>query len=262
MRIIRVKYGGASFYAALTDDNTLHCLQKNLNIEDLSMSDVTMLPLVAPSKIVCVGLNYRAHADELNMPFTAKPPFFLKPPSSLIGNKQTILLPPGVGRVDYEAELALIIGQPCRHVSPQEAKARIFGYTCANDVTARDLQKDERLMGRCKSYDTFCPVGAWIETELPPPDSEIRAVVNGEVRQQGYLADMLLPPLDLVSYLSDIMTLLPGDLVLTGTTRGIGPILDGDKVSIEVDNVGILQNDVLAELSISPLLDHPESSLQ
>lgn len=245
MRIICVRHNGRAFYAAMGEDNTLTCLQHNLGYsEPLPMTEVSLLPLVAPSKIICVGLNFRDHAAELDMPLSAEPSFFLKPPSSLLGNGQTIRLPRNVGRIDYEAELAVIMGQHCRNVTPAQARDYVFGYTCANDVTARDLQKNERMFGRCKGYDTFCPLGPWIETELPPENATVRAVVNGEVRQEGVLADMIVPPLELVSYLSGIMSLTPGDVILTGTPRGVGPIAPGDTVQIEVQNVGVLFNSV------------------
>ena len=245
MRIIRVRHNGRVFYASLGEDHMLTCLQRNLGYaEPLPMSEVSLMPLVAPSKISCVGLNFRDHAAEIDMPLSAEPSFFLKPPSSLLGNGQTILLPRNVGRIDYEAELAVIIGQHCRHVSPEQAAGYVFGYTCANDVTARDLQQGERMFGRCKGYDTFCPLGPWIETGMPPEDSAVRAVVNGEVRQQGILRDMIANPLELISYLSGIMSLTPGDVILTGTPKGVGPIAPGDTVQIEVENVGVLFNSV------------------
>lgn len=246
MRIIRVKHKGRAFYASIgKDGEKLHCLQGDLHYDQpIDFSEVSLMPLVSPSKIVCVGLNFREHAQELAMPLSPEPPFFLKPPSSVLANGQTILLPHGVGRVDYEAELAIVVGQFCRNVRPEEAADVIFGYTCANDVTARDLQKGAPMMGRCKGYDTFCPLGPWIETDMPPLSSGIRTLVNDEVRQQGLLQDMLVPPLELVSYISCVMSLSPGDVILTGTPKGVGPILPGEKVQVEVDNVGVLVNDV------------------
>ena len=245
MRIIRVRHNGRAFYASLGEGDTLTCLQRNLGYtEPLSMTEVSLMPLVAPSKIICVGLNFRDHAAEIDMPLSAEPSFFLKPPSSLIGNGQTIRLPRNVGRIDYEAELAVVMGQRCRHVTPEQAAGYVFGYTCANDVTARDLQRGERMFGRCKGYETFCPLGPWIETTMPPEDSAVRTLVNGEVRQRGVLRDMIAAPLELVSYLSGIMSLNPGDVILTGTPRGVGPMTAGDTVRIEVENVGALSNTV------------------
>ncbi len=247
MRIVRVRHNGKTFYASIGEDGLFTSLQRDADPAPLRREDVVMLPLVAPGKIICVGLNFRDHADELAMPLSPQPSFFLKPPSSLIGEGQAIVLPGGVGRIDYEAELAVIVGQHCRRVTPEEAADYVFGYACANDVTARDLQKDERMFGRCKGYDTFCPLGPWLETKMPGPDAAIRALVNGQVRQEGFVRDMIVPPLALVSYLSHIMTLLPGDVILTGTPRGVGPIEPGDEVSIEVEGVGRLTNPVERE---------------
>lgn len=248
MRILRVHYREHSFYAALTSGEKgveLTCLQPELGISSpLPLTEVALLPLVAPSKIICVGLNFREHAAEMSMPLPERPAFFLKPPSALIGNGQTILLPRHAGRIDYEAELAVIIGLGGRGISPAEAPAHIFGYACANDVTARDEQKGEIMFGRCKGYDTFCPVGPWIETTPPAPDAAVRTVINGEIRQQGRLSDMILSPAELISHISGVMTLAPGDVILTGTPRGVGPLRAGDEVRIEIDGVGLLSNSV------------------
>ncbi len=255
MRILRVEHQGRAFYAALEEDQEagegrLTCLQSHLGINrSLALAEVRILPLVAPSKVICVGLNFADHAAELNFSLRKEPAFFLKPPSAIISNGQAIVLPPHVGQVDYEAELAIVMGQACSHIQPEEAADYIFGYTCANDVTARDLQKGEPMFGRCKGYDTFCPIGPWIETVAPPLHSAIRTVINGQVRQEGKLEDMLVKPLELVSYLSSIMTLLPGDLILTGTPKGVGPIQEGDTVQIEIENVGVLFNGVNAPYS-------------
>lgn len=244
MRIVRVRHNTKAFYASIGEDGRFTNLQQGANQTALDPSDVSLLPLVAPSKIICVGLNFRDHAKELNMPLPAEPPFFLKPPSSLLSNGQTILIPHGVGQVDYEAELAVVMGQHCRNVTPTQAADFVFGYSCANDVTARDLQKNERMFGRCKGYDTFCPIGPWIETEMPSKKSAIRTLINGVLRQQGTLADMIAQPLELVSAISHVMSLNPGDVILTGTPRGVGPILPGDTVQVEIDNVGVLLNGV------------------
>lgn len=245
MRIIRVRHNGRAFYASIGEENKLTCLQNNLGYHDpVGMEEVSIQPLVAPSKIICVGLNFRDHARELDMPLSDEPSFFLKPPSSLINNGQTIVLPKDAGQVDYEAELAIVMGQHCRNVTPAQAKDYVFGYTCGNDVTARDLQKNERMFGRCKGYDTFCPLGPWIETELPAPDAGIRTLVNGKLCQEGSLRDMIVPPLGLVSFISRVMSLSPGDVILTGTPKGVGPIAAGDTVQVEVDGIGALFNNV------------------
>ncbi len=248
MRILRVHYRDCSFYAALDSGEQgaeLTCLQPELGFSSpLPLAEVTLLPLVAPSKIICVGLNFRAHASELSIPLPERPAFFLKPPSSLIGNGQSILLPRHAGRIDYEAELAVVIGLGGRRIPPAEVPSHIFGYTCANDVTARDEQKGEIMFGRCKGYDTFCSVGPWLETTPPVPSAFVRTVVNGEIRQEGRLSDMILSPVELVSHISEVMTLAPGDVILTGTPPGVGPLCAGDEVQIEIDGVGILSNPV------------------
>lgn len=244
MRIVRVRHNSKAFYASIGDDGYFTSLQHGAGSAVLSPDEVSLLPLVAPSKIICVGLNFRDHAKELNMPLPTEPAFFLKPPSSLLSNGQNILIPRGVGQVDYEAELAVVIGQHCRNVTPTQAADFVFGYTCANDVTARDLQKGEQMFGRCKGFDTFCPLGPWIETDMPPKNAGIRTLINGQVRQQGKISDMIASPLELVSAISRVMTLTPGDVILTGTPRGVGPICPGDTVRIEIDKVGELMSGV------------------
>lgn len=248
MRIIRVQYKESVFYAELLE-GAVRCLHRQLNLPDpLPMSEISILPLVAPSKVVCVGLNYRAHAQELNFPIPKRPEFFLKPPTSILPHGHAIVLPEHVGRIDAEAELALVIGQTCRNVTPDHAPHYVFGYTCANDVTARDVQREDSLIGHCKSYDTFCPVGPWLETEVADVNNlSVRCVVNDMVRQQSNTADMIFSPMFLVSYLSKIMTLIPGDLILTGTPKGVSAIHDGDMVQVEIDGVGVLFNRVEAQ---------------
>ena len=244
MRIIRVRHNGRSFYAAITSPDTVRCLNLEEDLpDDIPLGEVELLPLVRPSKIVCVGLNYHDHARELDLPAPEEPILFLKPPTAIIGPGDAIVAPACSNRVDYEAELALVIGHTARFVTEGEALRHVFGYACANDVTARDLQKKDGQWTRAKSFDTFCPVGPWIETQVPDPQNlAVRAVVNGEVRQQGTTADMIFPVARLVSFISRVMTLLPGDVILTGTPAGIGPVADGDEVTIEIDQVGILTN--------------------
>lgn len=243
MRIIRVQYKESVFYAELLE-GSVRCLLSQLQLPDpIPLQDVSILPLVAPSKVVCVGLNYRAHCEELGFPVPSRPEFFLKPPTSILLNGQSIILPPHVGRVDAEAELALVMGQFCHNVSEDNAAQYIFGYTCANDVTARDVQRQESLIGHCKAYDTFCPIGPWLETEVEDVNAlPIRCVVNNEVRQDGNTDDMLFSPFRLVSYLSKIMTLVPGDVILTGTPPGVSAIQDGDMIQVEIEGVGVLFN--------------------
>lgn len=245
MRIIRVQYKGSVFYAALREGAVL-CLHRQLGLNDpIPLTEVSILPLVAPSKVICVGLNYRDHARELGFEPPEQPSFFLKPPSSIIGNGQAVVLPADVGRIDHEAELALVMGQTCRNISLDNVTKYLFGYTCANDITARDVQKHDPLTGHCKAYDTFCPLGPWIETEVENLDAlPIRCVVNGEVRQSGTTADMIFSPHELVCRLSRIMTLMPGDVILTGTPAGASSIKAGDMVQVEIDGVGVLFNPV------------------
>ncbi|MDP2848978.1 MAG: fumarylacetoacetate hydrolase family protein [Humidesulfovibrio sp.] len=249
MRIIRVRYRDRSFYAAITSPESVRCLNNEEGLPDeIPLSEVELLPLVRPSKVVCVGLNYRDHARELGLALPDEPILFLKPSSSVIGPGDAIVMPACSERVDYEAELALVIGKTARFVSEAEARSCVFGYTCANDVTARDLQTKDGQWTRAKSFDTFCPVGPWIETHVTDERAlGIRAVVNGQVRQQGTTADMIFPPAMLVSFISRVMTLLPGDVILTGSPAGIGPLAEGDEVSVEIDQVGFLLNPVISE---------------
>ncbi|NHZ46253.1 fumarylacetoacetate hydrolase family protein [Nitratidesulfovibrio liaohensis] len=260
MRVVRVQYKGSVFFGALQDDGVV-CLNHQLGLKDpIPLADLAILPVVAPSKIICAGMNYRDHAAEIGFPVPDEPVFFLKAPTAVIGSGQPILVPQGVGRVDYEGELALVVGRQCRNISPDAVPANIFGYTCANDVTARDQQRRDGLFGRCKGYDTFCPVGPWIETDLPDTANlAVRTLVNGEVRQQGNTADMLFTPNEMVSAISRVMTLLPGDLILTGTPVGVGPIVPGDEVRVEIEQVGLLINPVLAAPDGD---EHPEVPLQ
>ena len=245
MRIIRVEHGGTSYYGILEDGLVFRLHQQPGHMEPIPLSEAKVLPLVTPSKVVCVGLNYKAHAEELGYPLPNMPSFFLKPPSSIIGNGEPIVLPSGMGRIEHEAELAMVVGKVCRNLTPEEAEESLFGFTCANDVTAREVQKVDPLIGHCKSYDTFCPIGPWIETELEDiNDLSIRCLVNGEVRQSANTGDMIFRPLDLLCFLSRVMTLMPGDVILTGTPPGISPIQADDVVQVSIEGIGTLSNPV------------------
>ncbi|MGI5864123.1 MAG: fumarylacetoacetate hydrolase family protein [Myxococcales bacterium] len=206
-----------------------------------------LLAPVEPSKIVCVGLNYRAHAAELRMPLPERPLLFLKPPSALLAPEADILLPPESAEVHYEAELAVVIGRRCRRVSPEQARACVLGFTCINDVTARDIQREEVQFTRAKGFDTFAPLGPWIETDVDPSSLAVVARVNGSVRQAGSTSDMVFGAFELVSFVSRGMTLLPGDVLATGTPPGVGPLVAGDEVEIEVEGIGVLRNRVRTE---------------
>jgi 2-keto-4-pentenoate hydratase/2-oxohepta-3-ene-1,7-dioic acid hydratase in catechol pathway len=200
---------------------------------------------VVPTKIVCVGRNYAAHAKELGNETPKEPLLFLKPPSSLIGPGEAIMLPPDSARVEHEAELGVVIGKFARNVREEDAIRHVFGYTCLCDVTARDLQRRDGQWTRAKGFDTFCPVGPWIETEATPAALRIACSVNGQVRQDGLTSQMIFDVPALVAYISRIMTLLPGDLIATGTPEGVGPLLDADAVEVEIrgadSNVGVGQ---------------------
>ena len=197
-----------------------------------------------PSKIIGIGRNYVAHAKELGNEMPAVPIIFFKPPTSLIGNGDAIRLPGVSQRVEFEAEIGVVIGSRARNLNPAEAVRAIAGYTCVNDVTCRDLQKVDGQWGRAKGFDTFCPAGPRVAQGLDWRDLELRCRVNGVERQHARATDMHFPIPDLVSFLSGIMTLEPGDLIATGTPAGTGPLKDGDRVEIEIPGVGVLSNPV------------------
>lgn len=197
-----------------------------------------------PGKIVCVGQNYRKHAVELGKPVPEQPLLFLKANSSVVGPGAPILRPPESERVDHEGELGVVIGSRMCDVSADEALRHVLGYVAANDVTARDLQRLDVQFTRAKSFDTFCPLGPFIETTLDPADVAIRVDVNGVLRQDGHTSDMVFPVPTLLAYISAVMTLEPGDLVLTGTPSGVGPLVQGDVVSVSLSALGTLSNPV------------------
>jgi 2-keto-4-pentenoate hydratase/2-oxohepta-3-ene-1,7-dioic acid hydratase in catechol pathway len=210
-----------------------------------ALPDVRLLSPILPSKVVCVGRNYAEHAAEHGSEVPAEPLLFLKPSTSVIGDRDVIRLPPQSKRVEHEAELAVVIGAPgARRVDRAGAAKAIFGYTCANDVTARDLQRSDGQWTRAKGFDSFCPLGPWIVTGIDASDLEVRCEVNEEVRQLGRTKDMVFDAATLVSYVSHVMTLLPGDIVLTGTPAGVGPLVEGDTVTIRIEGIGTLSNPV------------------
>jgi len=210
----------------------------------IARPDVRLLAPCEPSKIVCVGRNYAAHAKELGNELPTEPLIFLKPPSGLCAHGDHICLPVQSERVEHEAEIGVIIGQRLRNASSAQARAAIFGFTCVNDVTARDIQRKETQFTRAKAFDTFCPVGPWIESELDPNDIAVSARVNGELRQSGHTRDMVFSIENLIAFISSVMTLEPGDLISTGTPEGVAPLRPGDVVEIEVGGVGTLVNPV------------------
>ena len=197
-----------------------------------------------PSKIVAVGRNYAEHAAEFNNPLPEEPLIFLKPPTSIIAPGQEIVRPAVAQRVDHESELGVVIGRQCHGVSQAEALDYVLGYTCLNDVTERVLQRKDVQFTRGKGFDTFCPLGPVIALDLDPADLTIRCLVNGQVRQASRTASMIFPVAKLVSFISEVMTLLPGDVIATGTPEGVGPLVDGDEVTVEVQGIGRLVNPV------------------
>ncbi len=205
---------------------------------------MSCLPLQPPGKIIAVGLNYRSHAAELGMELPREPLIFLKPPSAVIGDGEAIVLPPQSDRVDYEAELALVIGKTARDVDVADAEEYVLGYTCANDVTARDLQQRDGQWTRSKSFDTFCPLGPRVQTEALAPGTLVELLLNGEPRQGAPISDMVFSPLRLLALISGVMTLEPGDVILTGTPPGVGPLQPGDRVTVKIDGIGELSNSV------------------
>jgi len=214
---------------------------------DLPIDSVRLLPPVLPGKIICVGRNYEAHAQEHGNTVGELPILFLKPSTSLIGPGDAIKLPPQSSLVQHEAELAVVIGVRGRWIQPENALAHVFGYTIANDVTARDLQRADVTWLRGKGFDTFCPLGPWIETEFDPADALITCHVSQALRQMASTRDMVFSIPRLIAFISSVMTLEPGDLILTGTPAGVGDLLDGDTVSITIEGLGTLTNPVASE---------------
>lgn len=208
------------------------------------LSDVELLVPTDASKVVCVGQNYRKHAEEMGKPVPNEPLLFIKPSTALNAHGRPIRLPEESQEVHHEAELGLVIGKRLTRASEAEAAEGIFALTCINDVTARDIQRREIQHTRSKSYDTFACAGPWMVTGLPPADLRIQCRVNGQTRQDSRTSDMIFAPARLVSFISGIMTLLPGDLISTGTPSGVGKIVDGDRVEIDVEGIGVLSNPV------------------
>jgi 2-keto-4-pentenoate hydratase/2-oxohepta-3-ene-1,7-dioic acid hydratase in catechol pathway len=204
--------------------------------------DVRLLAPVLPSKIVAVGKNYAAHAAEMGGEVPTEPMIFLKPSTAVVGPGDRVDIPPQSERVEHEAELAVVIGRLCSEVPVHRVPEVVLGYTCANDVTARDLQATDGQWGRAKGFDTFCPLGPWIDTDVDPWDLPIRCTVNGEVRQDSSTSLLVRSVPELVAWISNVMTLLPGDVILTGTPAGVGPLVEGDAVTVSIGSLGSLTN--------------------
>jgi 2-keto-4-pentenoate hydratase/2-oxohepta-3-ene-1,7-dioic acid hydratase in catechol pathway len=248
MRIARVALGGRVRSARIDGppgDEVVVPLDRDE--ERHRLADVEILAPVEPSKIVAIGRNYAEHAAELGAAIAERPRIFLKPPSSVVASGRAIRYPAESQEVHHEAELAVVIGRTCRRASADDALGYVLGYTCANDVTARDIQRAEGLPSYAKSFDTFCPLGPWIVTDLDPTGLRITCAVNGEPRQDGNTGCMLWNVRDLVVYISAAMTLLPGDVILTGTPAGVGPIGPGDDVTVTIEGIGTLRNPVVRD---------------
>ncbi len=251
MRLARFLYKGVTRYGIVEDDVVTVATGDiesgfRKGEEQYRLDEVRLLPPCIPSKIIAIGLNYKAHAAEFNKELPEEPMIFMKPPTALIGHDDEIVYPAHMSRrVDFEGELAVVIGREARMVSAEDAGKFIFGYTCFNDVTARDLQKTDKQYARAKGFDTFAPMGPWIETDLDPLDVRIESYLNGEKRQDTSTADMIFNTYRIVSFVSQVMTLLPGDVIATGTPSGVGKMKPGNTVEIRIKGIGSLVNRVV-----------------
>lgn len=256
LKIVRVAVDGRAEWGAIDKDEIVHLpagpfgdgpeMGASLGL----VGDAELLAPAAPSKVICVARNYVAHAAEHGAEVPETPLLFFKPPSAVIGPGATIELPAESRRVEHEGELAVVMGRRCRRISEDEAWEAVLGVGCANDVTARDIQRAEKLWTRGKGFDTFCPLGPWVVTGVDGrtvADLEIRCSVDGRLRQQGRTSRMVFSPAHLIAYISQVMTLEPGDVVLTGTPAGVGPLTPGDTVTVEIEDVGTLSNPVKTE---------------
>jgi 2-keto-4-pentenoate hydratase/2-oxohepta-3-ene-1,7-dioic acid hydratase in catechol pathway len=250
MKIVRFTTGKKAGYGIL-DSKKIQVFSGTpygrLKTTDLhyNLGDVRLLPPCTPSKIVAVGVNYRSHGEEMDHRIPTEPLLFIKPSTSVIGPEDKIVYPEASKRVDYEGELGVVIKNRTYRVSKEEAHNHILGYTCVNDVTARDIQTSDKQWTRAKGFDTFCPIGPCIETELDPNNASLETRLNGEIKQQTSTDNLIFGVYELVSFISHIMTLLPGDVIATGTTSGIGPMQPGDTVEVTIENIGTLRNYVV-----------------
>jgi 2-keto-4-pentenoate hydratase/2-oxohepta-3-ene-1,7-dioic acid hydratase in catechol pathway len=254
VKIVRFEHEGVIRYGVIEADKTVWTLKNGPYVdepvsfsgESFPLSKVKILAPCAPSKIVAVGLNYKGHEKELDFKTPDHPVLFLKPPSSILDPEGTIVLPSASQQVDYEAELAFVIKKNCRNVTAKEALHYILGYTCLNDVTARDLQKLDGQWTRAKGFDTFTPFGPWIVStdSFDPKRARIQTLVNGVVKQEADTGDLIFDVPTLLEHISGVMTLLPGDVITTGTPQGVGPLRKGDVVEIRIEGIGVLRNHV------------------
>jgi 2-keto-4-pentenoate hydratase/2-oxohepta-3-ene-1,7-dioic acid hydratase in catechol pathway len=249
MRLVRFRFGDR-IATGVVEGETVRALAGTFfenpvpSGEDIPLDDVRLLAPILPSKVVCLGKNYAAHAAEFGGEVPEEPLVFLKPSTSVSGPGDPIPLPPISNRVDYEGELAVVIGRIARNVRAEEAFRYILGYTCGNDVTLRDLQKKDDQWARAKGFDGSCPLGPWVETELDPIDVHLETRVNGEVRQSASTSDMVFGVATIIEFVTAFMTLLPGDVIMTGTPEGVGKLEPGDRVEVVIDGIGVLMNPV------------------
>ncbi|HEY7487039.1 MAG TPA: fumarylacetoacetate hydrolase family protein [Streptosporangiaceae bacterium] len=252
MRIARFSTDNGVAFGAIEDDAIAAIAahpfgEVRFTGERFALDDVRLVAPILPSKIVAIGKNYAGHVREMGGEAPAEPVIFMKPSTSVIGPREAIAYPQKLSeRVDYEGELAIVIGRLCRDVPVERTAEVVLGYACANDVTARDLQRRDGQWTRAKGFDTFCPIGPWIETSVDPSDLAITTTVNGAVRQEARTSLLLHDVPTLISYVSQVMTLLPGDVILTGTPEGVGPLEIGDEVAVTIESIGTLTNRVVA----------------
>jgi 2-keto-4-pentenoate hydratase/2-oxohepta-3-ene-1,7-dioic acid hydratase in catechol pathway len=250
VKIVRFSHGGKAEYGVHDGDMIRSIVdgpfeEINFTQNYFRPTDMRLLPPCLPSKIIALGVNYRSHGEEMKSSIPAEPLIFIKPSTSVIGTEDKIIYPESSERVDYEGELGVVIKKVARDIPKEQAADYILGYTCVNDVTARDLQAKDKQWARAKGFDTFCPIGPCIETELDPSDLALETVLNGEIKQQTRTSQLIFDVATLVSFISHVMTLLPGDVIATGTPSGIGPMQPGDIVEIKIEGIGTLRNYVV-----------------
>ncbi|KGK88970.1 hypothetical protein DP73_11785 [Desulfosporosinus sp. HMP52] len=250
MKVIRFEYQDKTGYGELEGEKIFlldrSYLEENCKRtgEMVNLNEVKLLTPVQPSKIICVGLNYSKHIEEMGDILHEEPVIFLKPLTSLIGPEDEVIIPKMSNRVEYEAELVVVVGKTLKDKAEDQVLDSIFGYTCGNDVTARDLQQKDGQWTRGKGFDTFCPIGPWIVTDLDVSELGIRSVLNGETKQSSNTKYFIHSVAKLISYISQVMTINPGDVIMTGTPEGVGPMKSGDKIVIEVEGIGQLRNKI------------------
>jgi 2-keto-4-pentenoate hydratase/2-oxohepta-3-ene-1,7-dioic acid hydratase in catechol pathway len=249
VRLARFSVDGNSHYGVVDGEKVERLAKSFLDGiektgETFPLSAVKLLPPVEPSKIICIGLNFQEHAAEMGQNTQAEPLLFFKPPSALIGSGEQIVLPHQSNQIELEVELAMVVGKKAKNVTKLNAKDYVLGFTVANDVTARDVQFSDLQWARSKAFDTFGPLGPWIETDFDPKNKGLISRVNGQVRQRGNTSMMVSTPYDLLAYVSENLTLFPGDVILTGSPAGISSFTSGDLVECEIEGIGLLSNPV------------------